>query len=60
VKKECDELAHRSAQRLAMGGFAVLLTWWGAIYHFTFQTSYGWDTMEPITVCSLPSCSVCC
>jgi calcium uniporter protein, mitochondrial len=58
VKKECDELAHRSAQRLAMGGFAVLLTWWGAIYHFTFQTSYGWDTMEPITVCSLPSCSV--
>ena len=58
VKKECDELAHRSAQRLAMGGFAVLLTWWGAIYHFTFQTSYGWDTMEPITACSLPSCSV--
>ncbi|CZR58296.1 uncharacterized protein PAC_08188 [Phialocephala subalpina] len=49
VKKECDELAHRSAQRLAMGGFAVLLTWWGAIYHFTFQTDYGWDTMEPIT-----------
>jgi hypothetical protein len=60
VKKECDELAHRSAQRLAMGGFAVLLTWWGAIYHFTFQTSYGWDTMEPITVCSLSCCSVCC
>lgn len=50
IKKECDELAHRSAQRLAMGGFAVLVTWWAAIYHFTFQTSYGWDTMEPITV----------
>ncbi|PMD62000.1 uncharacterized protein K444DRAFT_525583 [Hyaloscypha bicolor E] len=49
VKKECDELAHRSAQRLAMGGFAVLVSWWAAIYHFTFQTSYGWDTMEPIT-----------
>ena len=49
VKKECDELAHRSAQRLALGGFGVLLTWWAAIYHFTFQTSYGWDTMEPIT-----------
>jgi hypothetical protein len=54
IKKECDELAHRSAQRLAMGGFAVLVTWWAAIYHFTFQTSYGWDTMEPITVSSLP------
>lgn len=26
VKKECDELAHRSAQRLAMGGFGVLVT----------------------------------
>ncbi|KAE8441645.1 hypothetical protein EG329_004612 [Mollisiaceae sp. DMI_Dod_QoI] len=49
LKKECDELAHRSAQRLAMGGFAVLIGWWGAIYHFTFQTDYGWDTMEPIT-----------
>lgn len=50
VKKECDELAHKSAQRLAMGGFAILVSWWGAIYHFTFQTEYGWDTMEPITV----------
>ncbi|TAQ84453.1 hypothetical protein B7494_g7222 [Chlorociboria aeruginascens] len=49
VKKECDELAHRSAQRLAMGGFGVLATWWAAIYYLTFQTSYGWDTMEPIT-----------
>ncbi|KAF4634627.1 hypothetical protein G7Y89_g3482 [Cudoniella acicularis] len=49
VKKECDDLAYRSAQRLAMGGFGVLLTWWAAIYHFTFQTDYGWDTMEPIT-----------
>lgn len=46
LKKECDELAHRSAQRLAMGGFAVLIGWWGAIYHFTFQTDYGWDTSK--------------
>lgn len=53
IKKECDDLAHRSAQRIAMGGFGVLVTWWAAIYHFTFQTSYGWDTMEPITVCLL-------
>ncbi|TVY51464.1 Calcium uniporter protein 6, mitochondrial [Lachnellula cervina] len=49
LKKECDELAHRSAQRIAMGGFGVMLTWWLAIYHFTFQTDYGWDTMEPVT-----------
>ncbi len=50
VKKERDDLAHRSAQRLALGGFGILLSWWGACYYFTFQTSYGWDTMEPITV----------
>ncbi|KFY24558.1 hypothetical protein V493_05169 [Pseudogymnoascus sp. VKM F-4281 (FW-2241)] len=49
IKKECDHLAHRSAQRLAMGGFGILVAWWASIYHFTFQTDYGWDTMEPIT-----------
>jgi hypothetical protein len=49
IKKECDNLARRSAQRIAIGGFGILVTWWVAIYHFTFQTSYGWDTMEPIT-----------
>jgi hypothetical protein len=49
IKKECDALAQRSAQRIAIGGFGILVTWWAAIYHFTFQTSYGWDTMEPIT-----------
>ena len=59
IKKECDQLANRSAQRLAMGGFGVLVTWWAAIYHFTFQTSYGWDTMEPITVGSFPSSYAC-
>lgn len=52
IKTECDQLAHRSAQRLAMGGFGILVTWWGAIYYFTFMTPYGWDTMEPITVSS--------
>ncbi|CZT46081.1 related to COQ2-para-hydroxybenzoate--polyprenyltransferase [Rhynchosporium secalis] len=49
IKKECDRLAHKSAQRLAMGGFGILVGWWGAIYHFTFRTDYGWDTMEPVT-----------
>ncbi|RQM05396.1 hypothetical protein DH86_00001920 [Scytalidium sp. 3C] len=49
IKNECDQLAHKSAQRIALGGFGVLVTWWVAIYHFTFQTDYGWDTMEPIT-----------
>lgn len=27
LKKECDDMAHRSAQRLAMGGFGLLASW---------------------------------
>lgn len=46
VKKECDELAHKSAQRLAMGGFGVLAAWWGSCYYFTFQTDYGWVSLK--------------
>ncbi|KAF2196108.1 putative calcium uniporter protein, mitochondrial [Delitschia confertaspora ATCC 74209] len=49
IKKQCDELAHKSAQHVAMGGFGILVGWWGAVYYLTFQTSYGWDVMEPVT-----------
>lgn len=49
LKAECDKAAHKSAQRLAMGGFGVMMIWWAGVYHFSFQTDYGWDTMEPIT-----------
>lgn len=38
LKIECDKAAHKSAQRLAMGGFGVLASWWFGVYHFTFQT----------------------
>ncbi|KLU86883.1 hypothetical protein MAPG_05890 [Magnaporthiopsis poae ATCC 64411] len=34
IKRECDELAHRSAHRLAQGGFCLLA---------------GWDLVEPVT-----------
>lgn len=50
LKMECDKAAHKSAQRLAMGGFGILMCWWAGVYHFSFRTDYGWDTMEPITV----------
>ena len=50
VKKECDVAAHRGAQRVAMGGFGVLVTWWYVVYRLTFETDLGWDTMEPVTV----------
>lgn len=49
IKRECDELAHRSAHRLAQGGFAALASWWGVVYYVTFQTEWGWDLVEPVT-----------
>lgn len=49
IKAECDELAHKSAHRLAQGGFAALAGWWGVVYYVTFQTEAGWDLVEPVT-----------
>ena len=28
IKEECDKLAHKGAQRVAMGGFGILCGWW--------------------------------
>ncbi|KAB8072924.1 hypothetical protein BDV29DRAFT_192100 [Aspergillus leporis] len=49
IKHECDSLAHRGAQRVAVGGFGILAMWWILVYKLTFETSLGWDTMEPVT-----------
>jgi hypothetical protein len=49
VKKECDRLAHKGAQRVAVGGLAILVGWWVSVYQLTFQTDLGWDVMEPVT-----------
>ena len=49
VKHECDDLAQRGAQRVAIGGFGVLAMWWFLVYRITFETDLGWDTMEPVT-----------
>ncbi|KAF2739751.1 hypothetical protein EJ04DRAFT_508609 [Polyplosphaeria fusca] len=49
IKQECDRLAHRSGQRIAMSGFGVLVGWWYIVYRLTFETDLGWDTMEPVT-----------
>jgi calcium uniporter protein, mitochondrial len=48
-KQECDILAQRGAQRVALGGLGVMVSWWYIVYKLTFETDYGWDTMEPIT-----------
>jgi hypothetical protein len=42
VKRECDLLAHKGANRLAKGGFALLTGWWGVVYYVTFHTEFGW------------------
>lgn len=42
IKRECDLLAHRGANLLAKGGFAVLSGWWGIVYYVTFHTEFGW------------------
>ena len=49
VKHECDTLAQRGAQRVALGGLFVLASWWCIVYILTFRTDLGWDEMEPVT-----------
>lgn len=62
VKKECDTAAHKSAQRVALGGAGLLVAYWVAVYRLTFETDLGWgkflrvryqvlmaDVMEPVT-----------
>ena len=46
IKSECDLLAHRGGQRIAMGGFGIMVGWWYLVYRLTFETDLGWDTME--------------
>ena len=52
IKHECDVLAHKNAQRWAMGGAGALVSYWYVVYRLTFETDLGWDTMEPVTVCT--------
>ncbi|KAF2654952.1 hypothetical protein K491DRAFT_693382 [Lophiostoma macrostomum CBS 122681] len=49
IKEECDRLAHKGAQRVALGGFGILCGWWYLVYRLTFETDLGWDVMEPVT-----------
>ncbi|KAI4160482.1 MAG: hypothetical protein LQ342_005715 [Letrouitia transgressa] len=49
IKRECDLAAHKSAQRVAMGGAGLLVGYWYLVYRLTFETDLGWDTMEPVT-----------
>ena len=50
IKRECDIAAHKSAQRVAIGGAGLLVGYWYLVYRLTFETDLGWDVMEPVTV----------
>ena len=50
IKRECDMVAHKGAQRVAVGGAGLLVGYWYVVYRLTFETDLGWDTMEPVTV----------
>ncbi|KAH8823382.1 hypothetical protein DL96DRAFT_1617433 [Flagelloscypha sp. PMI_526] len=52
VKKKCDSEAHAGARRMAIGGFGMLVVYWGLVCELTFFTSLGWDVMEPVTYLS--------
>lgn len=41
LKKECDREAHRGAKRVAVGGFGLLVAYWGTVARLTFW-DYGW------------------
>ncbi|KAI9825471.1 MAG: hypothetical protein M1832_001201 [Thelocarpon impressellum] len=49
VKLECDEIAHKRGQRVALSGLGLLAGWWYVVYRLTFETDLGWDVMEPVT-----------
>ena len=47
LKRACDREAHRGARRMAVGGLAMLVVYWGAVARLTFW-DLGW--------CVLPKC----
>ncbi|KAJ3537947.1 hypothetical protein NM688_g6592 [Phlebia brevispora] len=51
LKHRCDEEAHQGARRMAVGGFGMLVVYWGTVARLTFW-DLGWDIMEPVTYLS--------
>ncbi|KAH7928360.1 hypothetical protein BV22DRAFT_1005004 [Leucogyrophana mollusca] len=58
LKLACDKEARKGARRMALGGFGMLVVYWGAVARLTFW-DYGWDIMEPITYLSGLSTVIC-
>ncbi|KAJ3512685.1 hypothetical protein NLJ89_g3382 [Agrocybe chaxingu] len=51
LKQKCDQEAHQGARKMALGGFGMLIAYWGTVARLT-SWDYGWDVMEPITYIS--------
>ncbi|PUU81627.1 hypothetical protein B9Z19DRAFT_581012 [Tuber borchii] len=49
LKSECDRIARRGAQRVAVSGFLGLVGCLTAVCWLTFKASLGWAVMEPMT-----------
>jgi calcium uniporter protein, mitochondrial len=49
LKRSCDKEARRGAQRMALGGFGMLIVYWGAVARLTFW-DYGWY-VHPLYLC---------
>ncbi|KAJ8522095.1 hypothetical protein ONZ45_g1329 [Pleurotus djamor] len=58
LKKAYDNEARRGARRMALGGFGMLVAYWGIVARLTFW-DFGWDIMEPITYLSGLSTVIC-
>lgn len=41
LKRQCDHEARKGARRMALGGFGMLVVYWGAVARLTFW-DYGW------------------
>jgi calcium uniporter protein, mitochondrial len=49
LKDECDRLAHKAGQRLALSSCGILVAYWYVVYRLTFETELGWGVVEPVT-----------
>lgn len=49
IQRECDSLACRGTQRVAVSGLGILSLWWLAVYSLTFENDLSWDTVDLVT-----------
>lgn len=44
IKRDCDTLAQKGAQRVAQGGFAGMVAWWALVYYLTVSSCHLFKT----------------